>query len=200
MREIRYNKIPGHGHATLPGITSMIALYADCGMLGDNFIPKSETGAIIGRQSHDVIKRINEGQKIGIGEWNGLPEKTRNAVKAFLRWKKAVGFIPRLSETLVYSLKYGIAGHVDAIGTIRPKILTVCDWKLGDIHNERILMQIPTYGFCYLEMFPRRKIYGFGGVHLDPLTGNYEEIRMSLDEGWNHFQEFLRLKIEVGIV
>jgi len=119
---------------------------------------------------------------------------------AFLRWQKDVGFKPREVESLVYSLKFGVAGHPDAIGTIKQSV-GIFDWKLGDVFGDRIKYQLSVYGFSYLEMHPDRTLNrGFRGVHLDPLKATYKELIMSFEEGQHWFHEFIRMKLQIGIL
>lgn len=199
MTNIRYYEIPGHG-VTLPAITSLIELFAEYKLI-DCFIPKSVGMANIGTKAHALIARINKGGHVTDEEWPTLNLKTQNAVLAFLRWQKDVGFKPREVESLVYSLTWGIAGHPDASGICKPWYIGVYDWKLGDIYNIRVKLQVPTYGFCIAEMYPRRrKPDGFRAVHLDPIKATYEELILSYDEGEYWFHEFIRMKLQVGIL
>jgi hypothetical protein len=118
MVNIRYHEIPGFD-VSFPSVTSLIELYAQYGLI-DVYIPKSENMANIGTAAHEIVARINKGGHVGEKEWSTLDQKTLNAVLAFLRWKKDVGFKPRGVEKLVYSLNFGIAGHPDSDGICRP--------------------------------------------------------------------------------
>lgn len=161
---------------------------------------KSESAAYIGRQSHDLIRRINRGGVIERPEWWSLPEKTKNAVRAYLAWKKATGYRSRHSEVSLYSLVWGVSGTADDIGTIK-RFVTICDWKLGDIHSERVKYQLVIYGFLYLEMWPSRTLNGgFRGVHLDRDNATFDEVIIPLDEGREYFKKFLAMKHLVGIL
>ncbi len=195
---IRYHEIPGYD-VSFPAVTSLIELFNEYKFI-NSFIPKSENRANIGTQAHDIIARINQGGHIEKEEWNSFNSDIQNAVTAFIRWKKATGFKPRLNEQLLYSLKYGIAGHVDSIGTIKRSV-GVFDWKLGDIYNIRVKYQISVYGFLYLEMFPSRTLNeGFRAVHLDSKTATYDEIKITMEEAEQYFNEFIKFKQEVGII
>lgn len=195
---IRYHDIPGHD-VSFPSITSLIGLYAEYKLI-NTFIPKSEKRRGLGTKSHKVISYIMRGGHINDSQWPKLEPETQNAVIAVLRWQKDVHFTPTKVEFLVYSLTHGIAGHPDVAGIIRPWWLCINDWKLGDIHNIRVKLQIPTYGFCHLEMNPLRRIDGFRAVHLDTETANYEEMIIPFDEGEHWFHEFIRMKEEIGII
>jgi hypothetical protein len=198
LTKIRYHDIPGYG-VSFPGVTSLIELFAEYKLI-DTFIPKSEKRATIGTTAHAIIARILSGGHVDKNEWNTLDPKTRGAVMAFLCWQKDTHFKAKETESLVYSLKYGIAGHPDAIGIIRPWWICIPDWKIGDVNNIRVKLQVPTYGFCYLEMHPRRRIDGFRGVHLDTEKATYHELIMGYEEGEHWFNEFIRMKREVGIL
>lgn len=184
---------------SFPGITSLISLFAEYKLI-DTYIPKSENRASIGTKAHEIIARSLQGGHVGKKEWNTLDPKTQRAVIAFLRWQKDTHFKAKQSESLVYSLKFGIAGHPDAIGIIRPWWICIPDWKIGDVNNIRVKLQTSAYGLCYMEMYPRRKISGFVAVHLDTETSTYSEMRMTLDEGKEYFERFIRLKKQVGII
>ena len=198
LTEIRYHDIPGYD-VSFPGVTSLIALFAEYKLI-DTFIPKSEKRAGIGTKTSQLLDRILKGGHIDDKEWYELDIKTQSAVIASLRWQKATGFKPKESESLVYSLRFGIAGHPDTIGIIRPWWICVIDWKIGDINNIRVKLQIPTYGFCYLEMHPRRRIDGFRAIHLDTEKATYQELIMSYEEGEHWFNEFVRMKQEIGVI
>ena len=195
---MRYHDIPGYG-VSFPAITSLIQLYAEYKLI-DTYIPKSNSRATIGTKTSQLLDRILKGGHIDDKEWGTLNLKTRRAVLAALKWQKATGFKPKESESLVYSLRFGIAGHPDTIGIIRPWWICVIDWKIGDINNIRVSLQIPTYGFCYLEMYPRRRIDGFRAVHLDTEKATYQERIIPYEEGEHWFNEFIRMKLQVGIL
>ena len=200
LTNIRYHSIPGHNGLTFPGVTSLIELFAEYKMI-DTYIPKSENMATIGTTAHALVARINKRGHIGDKEWGTLGIKEQNAVLAFLRWQKAVRFKPREVESLVYSLKFGVAGHPDASGVCRPWYIGVFDWKLGDVNSIRTKLQVGTYGGCFAEMHPRRRNFdGFRGIHLDPLKANYEELIMTFEEGQHWFHEFIRMKLQIGIL
>ena len=184
---------------SLPSITSLIELYAEYGLI-DTYIPKLSSKTRIGSSTHEIVARIMLGGHIDENEWNTLDRPTKNAVMASQRWKKDTKFRPKEVESMVYSLEWGIAGHPDIIGIIPPWWICVNDWKTGDIDNIRVKLQIPTYGFCYLEMHPRRRLDGFRAVHLDTQKGTYSELLMSVEEGQHYFNEFIRMKKEVGIL
>ena len=198
LNQMRYHQIPGYD-VSFPAITSLIALYAEYGLI-NTFIPKSDGRATIGTKTSQLLDKILKGGHIDDKEWKKLDLKTQNAVMAALRWQKDTGFKSKESESLVYSLRHGIAGHPDTIGIIRPWWICVIDWKIGDIDNIRVSLQIPTYGFCYLEMHPLRRIDGFRAVHLDTEKATYRERIIPYKEGQYYFDEFIRMKMEVGIL
>lgn len=182
-----------------PAITSLISLFAEYKLI-DSYITKSISKANIGTIAHKMIDKILVGGHIKDKEWYKLDSRVQNAIIALLRWQKDTGFKCKGSEMLVYSHRFGIAGHPDAIGIITPWWITMPDWKTGDINNIRVKLQIPTYGFCYLEMHPRRRIDGFRGVHLDTEKATYEELIMTYEEGQHYFEQFIDMKLKVGIL
>jgi len=50
----------------------------------------------------------------------------------------------------------------------------------------------------YVARYPRRRIYGALGVHLDCGTGNFEVEAMSLADLEQSFRNFIELKEEVS--
>lgn len=198
LTRIRYVQIPGYD-ISFPAVTSLIEIYAEFGLI-DTYIPKSEGRSQLGTKTHKVVSHIMKGGHITDEQWPKLGTEAQNGVLAALSWQKAVGFKPKAVEFLVYSLKHGIAGHPDVAGICRPWWLGIFDWKIGDINNIRVKLQVPTYGFCYLEQNPLRKLVGFRAIHLDTKNATYEELIIPFDEGEHYFNEFLRMKKEVGII
>lgn len=198
LTKIRYHQIPGYD-VSFPGVTSLIELFAEYKLI-DSFIPKSDKRATIGTTAHRIIARISHGGHVDDREWYFLDLKVQSAVIAFLRWQKDTHFKAKESESLVYSLRFGIAGHPDAIGIIRPWWICIPDWKIGDINNIRVKYQTSAYAFCYLEMHPTRRINGLRAVHLDTEKAMYSEMSMTLEEAKCYFDEFVRMKMEVGVI
>lgn len=182
----------------VPRITSLINLFASFGLV-EEYVTKGKVAGEEGTLIHDIVNRIDHGESIATHEWYSYPEGVRNAVKAFIRWKKDTGFKPKMSEITVYSLKHGIGGHLDSIGLIDRRV-ALCDWKSGEIDNERVRLQLAAYGFCYLEMYPRRTVSGFSAVHLNKKTGLYKHYVMLPDEADQYFQTFLDYKAQIGVI
>ena len=132
----------------------------------------SEESRGVGSKGHALIERISNGGSIAKPEWESLDERVRNGLRAWVRWRDQVGFIPKHTEMVVYSLKYGYAGTVDAIGTIRPKISILADYKFaGALYHETNDAQVVAYDMAYTEMFPKRKARELYLVRLDKETG-----------------------------
>jgi hypothetical protein len=49
-------------------------------------------------------------------------------------------------------------------------------------------------------MHPRRRIDGFRAIHLDTEKATYQELIMSYEEGEHWFNEFVRMKQEIGVI
>ena len=133
----------------------------------------------IGSQVHSLVERISKGGSIGKPEWELFDERVRNGVRAWVRWRDKVGFIPKHTEMVVYSLKHGFAGTLDTVGTISPKVAMLADYKTsGALYHETNDAQVVAYDMAYSEMFPRRKPRELYLVRLDKETGIPEPYRI----------------------
>jgi len=114
---------------------------------------KEET-ADIGKEIHKLVAQLGRGKAIVPLEWELLSEEVRNGLRAYVRWQREHAFEPIDAEMLVYSLKYGFAGTVDAIGRFEGKHgLVLVDWKSGDTIWEEYVMQVAAYVTAWNELF-----------------------------------------------
>lgn len=155
----------------------------------------------IGTLIHDMIKRINDGERISEDEWFGTREPIRQGVRAYLRWKYSVGYNPRENEIIVYSLKNGYAGTIDSIGTIKQHVVII-DYKTGVLDKDYVSMQLTLYFMAYREMFPRRKVNRLICLQLDKTTGRYSDyLEVLPDEALNkYYPIYIQCKREAGIL
>ena len=184
----------------LASVTSLIAAYVDQDLMGDSsFIPKSPTSENIGKKGHAAIDYLIKGNKIDDIMWENMPLYAQNVVKAYLDWKRKVGFRPRQSEFVVYSLTHAYAGQVDAIGTIKRHV-ALRDWVSAKPYLERKAMQVSAYTKAYLEMYPGRSITNSGIVELNKFTGQWIEYILTDNQVDEYFEQFLQNKKTLGII
>ncbi len=172
-------KLPDGNTVSLPSVTSILSVIDSRALtnwkvkVGQEEVDRiSQDTSGIGSQGHSLIQRISSGGIIGKAEWDALDERVRNGVRAAVRWQRQVGFIPKHTEMVVYSLEFGYAGMLDVVGTRKPRIPSIADYKLArQIYKEGAFAQLVAYKHAYLEMFPKRRIDELWAVRLDKLTG-----------------------------
>jgi hypothetical protein len=186
----------------LSSVTTQIQYFVDAGLIdGYNYIPPEnlKKAAAIGDQVHDIIKRINLGEVIEYNEWSMLSEPVKQSVKAYVRWKEDNKFRPKHVEMTVYSLKYGYAGRLDAVGTIARR-LTMLDWKTGIYKEDLCKLQMALYSKAYLEIHPNRRLDFIRTVMLDKITGNFSEHLLTMGDIDFQFSRYLDLKAKSGLI
>ena len=154
---------------------------------------KNET-ATWGTHAHALIERIIGGEKIQTDEWNALPEKVRQCLRAWIRWYQIADFHPAKSEMAVYSLKYGYAGTLDATGYFG-KIWGIADWKTSSsehFFSRTNWLQIAAYYNAYHEMFPDQpRVKTIRLVSLNRETGNFKEHPYTPKQARTAFYHFI---------
>ena len=143
----------------------------------------------IGSRSHGYIEHLINGVALSLEEWNSLDERERNAIRAYERWRKQNKFQPAQAELTVASFKWGYAATIDAEGYIGMKHIIV-DWKTGGIFPTH-RMQVAAGVMACRETYPRWKIYEARIVHLDRLTGDWEEVVLGGHDISRAFEGFL---------
>lgn len=149
--------------------------------------------AQIGTDAHGIIERIINGEKVLAPEWNALDKRIQQCVRAWLRWYQVVKFKPLQSEQAVYSLKYGYAGTLDAIGYVKQDFC-LADWKTSDsfFFPRTNLLQLGAYYQAYLEMHPDRpRFKTIRCVVLGRSSGDYKEHTMTPKQARVAFQHFV---------
>jgi hypothetical protein len=134
-------------------------------------------------------------------EFNSKPIKTQNCMRAFTRWWLSNdNMTVRHIEYRLINLEEMFAGTADLVAYFRKKRgVYITDWKTGFPIEVNHIMQISAYVMTYNLMHPRRKIDGGIIVYLDGNTSLASEKVLSFNECKFHYQEFIRLKKEVGI-
>jgi hypothetical protein len=182
----------------LPSVSTILEIYRRPGLMewyGAKGLEEAERirddTAEIGTIAHALIERINLGGKVDKPEWDTLDERVRQAVRAYLRWKMESKFHPLESELTVYSLKYGYAGTIDAVGYFSGTA-GIADWKATRSWWKINNLQLAAYRQAYHETFPARpNIDELRCIRFDKDTGIPEEHRLSIPEADEAFQCFL---------
>jgi hypothetical protein len=111
-----------------------------------------DDAARVGTVVHDWIRRYIAAD---MPESFDLPEglTTRAACESARQWMKEVRYWPLLTETCVYSLKYGYAGTLDVVGMCSAKgVASIVDWKTSKRIYPKYRMQTAAYAKAYSEM------------------------------------------------
>jgi hypothetical protein len=80
-----------------------------------------------------------------------VPPELEAVVNNFMAWRAASGMDIRLTEAMLYSVKYRYAGSADAIA-YRDGKLTVLDWKTGNGIYPEYGLQVAAYAKALEEM------------------------------------------------
>ena len=183
----------------LPSVTTQIMELNAKGLLGEPLMFKNKEESLdIGSQVHAIIDRIIKGGNVRPDEWFALDERVRQGVRAFERFRQAQQFRAHESEITVYSLKYGYAGTIDAIGSCNHRIAIV-DWKTGNMPAWYVDTQLAMYWAARMEMFPRRRISYLWQVNLDKKLGEYSLHGIPASEAPIIFNKYLELKEKAGL-
>jgi len=177
-------------------VTSYIDIFNELGLLQDKAYFGHGMASEVGTQADKAITQICQGQPVGTEQWNAMLHDAKTCVKAWLRWQKKTGFVPRYAQLEVFSKRYGYAGTLDATGFANG-ILGLYDWKTGICRPQMLRLQLVLYLFAYLEMYPRRVIRQLRGIYLDKKTGEFNEMIIPIEEANEIFAEFLRLREQI---
>jgi hypothetical protein len=111
-----------------------------------------DDAARVGTAVHDWIRRYIAAD---MPESFDLPEglRARAACEAAKSWISEVRYWPLLTETCIYSRKYGYAGTLDVVGMASAKgVASIVDWKTGKRIYPKHRMQTAAYAKAYSEM------------------------------------------------
>jgi hypothetical protein len=129
--------------------------------------------------------------------WKGLAKDAQNGLVAWQRFVWEYCYHAEQVELELVDPILGYGGKPDSIGRI-PKGRVLVDWKTGRLHREYVRYQLGAYYGLYVARYPRRRIYGALGVHLDCETGGYEVEALSLADLEQGFNSFMEVKEEYG--
>ena len=143
-----------------------------------------------GTQTHQLVKYIIQGNKVET--WEGIPEPVRNGLRAWVRWSIKSRFQPVATELVVYSLKHGYAGTLDAAGMIYG-LPGIADWKTSYGSDVDLIdwLQVSAYWQALRETYPTLIKPKEGRlVILNRETGDFVEYRKLAAELWKAFLTF----------
>ena len=150
-----------------------------------------EEAANIGTQTHDIIRRLIEGDTID--EWYCLDIRVRNAVSAYDRWKQEANYTAHRAETIVANLEDGYAGTEDSDGDI-PEGHIIAECKTGEMMPSHFF-QLAAYYEAHCKTFPREKLIGGCLVYLNKETGRPHPYLLSTRTLGLYYQGFWALII-----
>jgi hypothetical protein len=108
--------------------------------------------ADVGNVVHDWIRRYIAAD---MPESFDFPydERARRACEAAKSWMEGMRYWPLLTETFIYSLKYGYAGTLDVVGMASTNgVTSIVDWKTSKKIYPKYRMQTAAYAKAYSEM------------------------------------------------
>jgi hypothetical protein len=144
------------------------------------------------RDRGSEVHRLIASAPIGDETWATLAKDVQLGLVAWQRFVWEYCYHQEQVEEELVDPILGYGGKPDSIGRI-PKGRVIADWKTGRLHREYVRYQLGAYFGLYVARFPRRRIYGALGVHLDCNTGNYEVEAMAEDELQLYHTAFMEL-------
>jgi hypothetical protein len=111
-----------------------------------------DDAARVGTMVHDWIRRYIAADMPESFELPGALT-ARAACEAARKWMSEVRYCPLLTETCIYSPKYGYAGTLDVVGMASAKgVASIVDWKTSKRIYPKHRMQTAAYAKAYSEM------------------------------------------------
>ncbi len=124
--------------------------------------------------------------------WEALSKDEQMGLVAWQRFVWEYCYHQEQVEVELVDPILGYGGKPDSIGRI-PKGRVIVDFKTGRLHREPVRYQLGAYYGLYVARYPRRRIYGALGVHLDCDDGSYQVEAMSEDELQLYHTAFMEL-------
>jgi len=159
MNERYYNIVTNEGVKSLPSVTTILQVHNQPALntwranLGTELSEQyAEETAAIGKEIHRLVAQLIQNIAIPELEWYQLDQKIKNGVIAYERFKLEYQFEPVGAEQIVYSLKHGYAGTLDAYGKILGK-WSIVDWKTGWRFFPNMMAQAAAYYMARKETF-----------------------------------------------
>lgn len=109
---------------------------------------ESEKAIDIGKLTHEIIFRIENGEKIEIA--TKYPQEIKNTVQSYFEWKKENKLEVYKSELKMKSEKLRYKGTLDRLCK-SPDGLVLIDWKTGKAIYDDALLQLIAYQKLFEE-------------------------------------------------
>jgi len=138
------------------------------------------------------VHRLIAAAPIDDTTWKGLAGDVQLGLIAWQRFVWEYCYHAEQVELELVDPVLGYGGKPDSIGRV-PKGRVLTDWKTGRLHREYVRYQLGAYHGLYMARYPRRRIYGALGVHLDCETGGYAVEAMAEDELLLYHKSFMEL-------
>ncbi len=194
-----YSKVIKGEECNFWSVTSLIGLFNELSFFSEKVYYRRGQAVIDGTDAHKIISEILLGKTVGIRRWQKLTPEVQRVLMGLVRWQRKTGFKVKYVNLKVYSPRFCFAGTIDAVGTIG-RLLTLVDWKTGELNFEQLVMQLVLYFVAYLETFPGRTIRQLRGVYFDKKTGEFREVIISeqdIRDTLAKFSSFMG-KIDIG--
>jgi len=137
---------------------------------------EAQRSAEIGTQVHTYIDRLLKDEDV-----NDIPDQLEPAIQGFLKWRrKYIDWEYIGSELGVYSMKYSVAGTIDALFNT-PDGYVIVDWKTSSGIYDSHAIQVSVYAEAFRDMTKKRKLAGAMVVRFSnsyPLVGNEKDRTM----------------------
>ena len=161
------------------GLNKYVGQVLDTGMIDEiltSHTNEAQTSAKLGTQVHTYIDRLLKDEDV-----NDIPDQLEPAIQGFFKWRrKYVDWEYIGSELGVYSMKYSVAGTIDALFNT-PDGYVIVDWKTSSGIYDSHAIQVSVYAEAFRDMTKKRKLAGamvvrFGNSY--PLIGNEKDRTM----------------------
>jgi hypothetical protein len=144
------------------------------------------------RDRGSEVHRLIASAPIDDETWTTLAKDVQMGLVAWQRFVWEYCYHQEQVEVELVDPILGYGGKPDSIGRI-PKGRVIVDFKTGRLHREPVRYQLGAYYGLYVARYPRRRIYGALGVHLDCDDGSYQVEAMSEDELQLYHTAFMEL-------
>jgi len=106
-----------------------------------------------------ALHRAIELHLAGTLDEDTLGADTRACLDQFRRFQSQTGFVAVVSESRMYSARYGYAGTIDTAGRFPGRVdrVAVVDWKRASTLSPSVGLQLAAYKELLLERFPEMR-------------------------------------------
>ena len=147
------------------GLNKYVGQVLDTGMIDEiltSHTREAQRSAEIGTQVHTYIDRLLKDEDV-----NDIPDQLEPAIQGFFKWRrKYIDWEYIGSELGVYSMKYSVAGTIDALFNT-PDGYVIVDWKTSSGIYDSHAIQVSVYAEAFRDMTKKRKLAGAMIVRFD---------------------------------